>query len=807
MYTKSFETLEFNKVKEQIAASAISPMAKKVILDLLPYEDINSIESALTETTEGVKLITKFGLPPLRGIKDIHKICKRLDIGGSLNITELLFVSDILRATKQVKSYYKNGSEFIEPMTIHQYFHGLNPLHTLYTEITRCIVSEEEVADNASSELSRIRREIKSIGSRIKGQLNKIIQSASQSGYLQDNTYTIRNDRYCVPLKTEYRNMLKGIVHDQSSTGSTLFVEPNAIVEMNNTLSGLAVSEKKEVDKILFELSQMTGAYTQELRLNQELLTQLDFIIAKSNYSMNMKCSCPSFNLNYEIYLEKARHPLLDQDSVVPTTIYLGKDFTTLVVTGPNTGGKTVTLKTLGLLSIMGQSGLHIPAFDGAKLTILDNVFADIGDEQSIEQSLSTFSSHMTNITHILEHVTDRSLVLFDELGAGTDPVEGAALAMAILENLRQARILTAATTHYSELKVYALSTVGVENASCEFNVNTLRPTYKLLIGIPGKSNAFAISKRLGLSDSIIDEAKELLSGREVRFEDLITDLETSKKSAVLEKEKAEKFRLEAEELKKQVDSQKQRLERQKQRLLEEARLDAARVLDEAKAEADHIISQMNKLVQNGANINMADLEKQRTSLRNKIKNNENKNKEQVRKEKNFKVNKLKPGDPVFITTLNQKGTVLDINTTKKEATVQIGIMKSKVAFSAIDVVIDENQSYKEKTSKHPSGKKFTQAKGNRNKGTTSVKRTGGTRSEIDIRGSLVDEAVEIVDKYLDDAYLSHLPQVYIIHGKGTGALRQGIHNFLRRSPHVKGFRLGEYGEGDSGVTVVEFKD
>ncbi len=807
MYTKSFETLEFYKVKEQIGASAISPMAKEAIMELVPFEDLVSVESALRETSEGVKLITKFGLPPLRGIKDIDNICKRLDIGGALNIAELLFVSDILRATKQVKSYYNSGSEFIDPMTIHKYFLGLNPLHSLYTEITRCIVSEEEIADNASSELSRIRREIKSIGSRIKGQLNKIIQSASQSGYLQDNTYTIRNDRYCVPLKTEYRNMLKGIVHDQSSTGSTLFVEPNAIVEMNNTLSGLAVSEKKEVDKILLELSNMTGAYTEELRTNQDLLTQLDFIMAKSNYSMNMRCSCPTFNLNYEIYLEKARHPLLDQETVVPTTIYLGKDFTTLVVTGPNTGGKTVTLKTLGLLSIMGQAGLHIPAFDGAKLTLLDNIFADIGDEQSIEQSLSTFSSHMTNITHILEHVSDRSLVLFDELGAGTDPVEGAALAMAILDSLREARILTAATTHYSELKVYALSTKGVENASCEFDVNTLRPTYKLLIGIPGKSNAFAISKRLGLSDYIIDEAKELLSGREIRFEDLITDLETSKKSAVLEKEKAERFRLEAEELKKEVDAQKQRLERQKQRLLEEARLDASRVLDEAKAEADHIISEMNKLVQSGAGINMADLERHRSNLREKIKGNETKKKEQVRKKKNFNVDQLKPGDNVFVTTLNQKGTILDVNPSKKEATVQMGIMKSKVSFDALDVVMEDDSSYKTKTSKHPSGKKFTQAKGNRNKGTTSVQRTGGTRHEIDIRGSLVDEAIEVVDKYLDDAYLSHLPQVYIIHGKGTGALRQGIHNFLRRSPHVKDFRLGEYGEGDSGVTVVEFKD
>lgn len=807
MYTKSFETLEFNKVKELIAAHAISPMAKEQIMELVPFEDIEDISAALTETTEGVTLISKFGLPPLRGIKNIHDILKRLDIGGSLNISELIFVSDVLRATKQVKSYYNSGSEFIDELGITTYFTGLNPLHQLYTEITRCIVSEEDVADNASQELSRIRREMKTIGSRIKGQLNKIIQSASQSGFLQDNTYTIRNDRYCVPLKTEYRSQLKGIIHDQSSTGSTLFVEPNAIVEMNNTLSSLAIKEKKEIEKILQELSHMTASHTEELRDNQKMLTHLDFLMAKASYSMNMRCSCPSFNLDYEIRLEKARHPLLDQETVVPTTIYLGETFTTLVVTGPNTGGKTVTLKTLGLLSIMGQSGLHIPAFDGAKLTVLDNIFADIGDEQSIEQSLSTFSSHMTNITYILEHVTDRSLVLFDELGAGTDPVEGAALAMAILESLGEASILTAATTHYSELKVYALSTEGVENASCEFDVNTLRPTYKLLIGIPGKSNAFAISKRLGLSDYIINEAKELLSGREVRFEDLITDLETNKKTAILEKEKAERFRLEAEELKKQVDDQRMRLQSQKQRLLEEARLDAARVLDEAKAEADHIIAEMNKLVKSGTGISMADLEKQRSSLRDRIKTNEKKNKQQVRKKKNFSVDSLKPGDQVFVTTLNQKGTILSVTPSKKEAQVQIGIMKSKVPFDALDVVMEDSHSYSNKTSKHPTGKKFTQAKGNKQKGTTSVKHSGGTRPEIDIRGSMVDEAIEVVDKYLDDAYLSHLPRVYIIHGKGTGALRQGIHNFLRSSPHVKSYRLGEYGEGDSGVTVVEFKD
>lgn len=807
MYTKSFETLEFTKIKQNIAELAISPMAKEMILELQPFDNIYDVNDALTETSDGVKLITKQGSPPLRGIKDIKEILKRLEVGGSLSIYELLYLADVLRATKQVKSYYKSGKDFIDPLPISDYFTGLDPLHHLYTEISRCIISEEEVADDASHDLSKIRREIKSIAGRVKGQLNKIIQSASQAGYLQDNTYTIRNDRYCVPLKTEYRSSLKGIIHDQSSTGATLFVEPNAIVELNNNLSSLYIKEKKEIEKILAALSQDASLHIDALGNNSKLLTRLDFIFAKGNYSMNLKCSCPTFNEDYKIMLEKARHPLLDQDSVVPTTIYLGDEFSTLVVTGPNTGGKTVTLKTLGLLSLMGQSGLHIPAFDGAKLTILDNIFADIGDEQSIEQSLSTFSSHMTNITFILEHVTDKSLVLFDELGAGTDPVEGAALAMAILESLKEANILTAATTHYSELKVYALSTQGVENASCEFNVNTLRPTYKLLIGIPGKSNAFAISKRLGLSDYIIDEAKELLNGREVRFEDLITDLETNKKTALLEKEKAEQFRLEAEGLKKQVEQQRQRLTSQKQRIMEEARLDAMRVLEEAKVEADGIISKMNDLVRSGTGLSMADLEKQRTNLREKIKKNTDNNLKEVRKTKNFKPENLKAGDSVFVTTLNQKGTVISISPTKKEALVQMGIMKSKVPFNAIDVVMENLTTHDSKPSKHPSGKKYQQAKGNKNKGTTSVSRSGSARAEVDVRGTIISDAIEIVDKYLDDAYLSHLPQVTIIHGKGTGALRQGIHQFLRTSPHVNSYRLGEFGEGDSGVTIVEFKE
>lgn len=804
MQSKVFKTLEFNKVLDLVATKAISPMAKTRILKLEPMHQIEDVNKALEETTDATQLLVKQGQVPLRGTKDLSGIIKRLRMQGSLSISELLSLADTLRAVKQTKSYYNNGKEFIDGLAIANYFITLNPLHHLYKEITRCIISEDTVADDASHSLLSLRREINGMNGKIKGHLNKIIQSASKDGILQDNIITMRNDRYCVPIKSEYRSRFKGMVHDQSSTGATLFVEPIAIVELNNKLNKLFIDEQKEINKILTRLSSQAGNEVDFIAENINLLTDLDFIFAKANYSMDLKCSCPIFNEDYIIHIEKARHPLLEQATVVPTTIYLGKEFSTLVVTGPNTGGKTVTLKTLGLLSLMGQSGMHIPAFDGAKLTMLDHIFADIGDEQSIEQSLSTFSAHMTNITFILKHVTDRSLVLFDELGAGTDPVEGAALAMAILDNLKLTNILTAATTHYSELKVYALTTQGVENASCEFDVDTLRPTYRLLIGIPGKSNAFAISKRLGLDESIIDEAKELLEGKEIRFEDLITDLETNKKTALMEQQKAKQYRKEAEELRTQVDKQKQQLAARKEQLLNEAKLEAMKVLESAKEEADQIIRRMNDLVKNGTGLSMAELEEQRTSLRKKMNKSMAQNKT-VSPTKKLELKDLAIGDQVFVTSLGQKGTILSINASKKEAQIQMGIMKSKVKLSDLGYVQEQTTHFKE--SKYPRAKKYTQAKGNKNASTISIKRSGDAKTELDLRGTTILDALEIVDKYLDNAYLSHLQQVTIIHGKGTGALRQGVHEFLRKSPHVKSYRLGEFGEGDSGVTIVEFND
>lgn len=805
MYKKSFFTLEFDKVLERIASLALSHMAQEMILTLEPFEDIEDINHALQETTEAVNATLKMGPAPIRGLRDIRASIKRLSMDGILQIHELLEIVDVLRATKQAKAYYHSATDFLDPLRLGDYFRRLEPLHPLYTEVSRCIISEEEIADDASDELYTIRKEMKGINAKIKGQLSKIMQSAAASGYLQDSIITMRNDRYCIPVKSEYRSQIKGMIHDQSSTGSTLFIEPLAIVELNNQLSSLAINEAKEIQKILAKLSALAASYHNELAQDIELLTHLDFVFAKANYSMNTKCSCPNFNTDYEIYLERARHPLLDPETVVPTTIYLGKEFTTLVVTGPNTGGKTVTLKTLGLLSLMGQCGLHIPAFDGAKLTVLDQIFADIGDEQSIEQSLSTFSSHMKNITYILEHVTDRSLVLFDELGAGTDPTEGAALAMAILDNLRNSRILTAATTHYSELKVYALSTNGVENASCEFDVTTLRPTYRLLIGIPGKSNAFAISKRLGLSDTIIDEAKALLEGKEVRFEDLITDLEANKKTAILEQERAKQYRKEAETLKDQVETQKALIAAQKKRMLEEAKNDAMKILDDAKAEADQIIRKMNDLVRSGAAFNMADLEEQRSKLREKI-NSASKKSSSPQKASNLDVNKLSVGDKVFVNTLGQNGTIVSISANKKEALIQMGIMKTTVPIQALELSQDDIH-FEGHSLRKPTGKKYTQAKGNKSTSGYTLSKSSSIKTELDLRGTTLSEALELVDKYLDDAFLSHLPQVTLIHGKGTGALRQGIHQFLRTAPNVAEYRLGNYGEGESGVTVVIFKE
>jgi DNA mismatch repair protein MutS2 len=795
MNNKVLYTLEYNKIIDQLISHTSSKMGKELSSSLVPHYDLETIKIKQKETSEAASMILRRGSLALGGLKDIRSSLKRLTIGGNLSIVELLNIGEVLRVSKLVKSYAKSAKDSNNATDLdilYGIFDSIETIHPLYKEITRCIISEEEVSDDASNELYNIRRQMKTSNSKVKEQLNRIITSSTYKTMLQDPIITIRNDRYCVPIKQEYRGSFKGMIHDQSASGSTLFVEPIAVVELNNKIKELFTKEKQEIEKILAKLSSLCMEHLDELSSNLKLLTELDFIFAKGELSIALNCSEPIFNNNKYINIKKGRHPLLDKDTVVPIDIHLGKNFTTLMITGPNTGGKTVTLKTVGLLTLMGQAGLHIPAFDQSELAIFDDLFADIGDEQSIEQSLSTFSSHMTNIINILANATENSLVLFDELGAGTDPTEGAALAMAILENLHQKSVLTIATTHYSELKVYALSTKGVENACCEFDIKTLRPTYKLLIGIPGKSNAFAISKKLGLTDNIIDEAKELLQQKEVRFEDLITELEISKKTTIMEKEKALRYSKEAEELKEKVIVQREKIANQKDRILRQAKEEAYKIINDAKENADNIIKQMNKLKNNA--LNSKELETHRSNLRSSMSSLEKGLSTGIKTKKpsTKSPKNLKAGDTVFVSTLNQKGTVLTPPNAKGDVQVGLGIMKTIVNISDLSYV-ETNE------------KKYTNTKPSKGKNKISSK-SMSVSPEIDVRGRTVEEAIGEIDKFLDDAYLAHLPQITIIHGKGTGTLRSAIHSFLRRVKYVKTYRIGNFGEGDSGVTIVEFK-
>lgn len=791
MNQKALHVLEFNKIKETLLKLARSKGGQALVSALEPYDNLETVNIKQQDTADATSLILKYGSLQLGAMREITMAIKRLEIGGSLSMLELLNISDVLNTIARLVSYSKQCDEALSPMRIATLFSELEPLTTLQRAINRCIISEEEMADDASSTLHSIRREISNTHGKIRSQLNKMINSTTTKVMLQDPIITMRNDRFCVPVKAEYRSRFPGMIHDQSSTGATLFVEPMAVVQMNNQLTSLANDEKKEIERILEELSAMAANHTESLSHNVKLVSEIDFIFAKGELALNMKATRPHYSNSRYINLKKARHPLLEAATVVPIDIYLGDKFTTLVITGPNTGGKTVTLKTLGLLSIMGQAGLHIPANDNSSLTLLDEIFADIGDEQSIEQSLSTFSSHMVNIVDILGKATERSLCLFDELGAGTDPTEGAALAMAILENLFARNILTMATTHYSELKVYALSTEGVENASCEFDVATLRPTYKLLIGIPGKSNAFAISKRLGLTDDIISEAKNLLQQKEVRFEDLITDLEMNKKQALAEKEKAQRFRREAEALKAEVDAQKDKLAQQKERYLSEAKQEAYRQVQAAKDEADAIIRQMNKLATEGG-FDAAALEEGRSQLRKSLTNMEQSSMPKARVTKHS-AKDVEIGDKVHVGSFNQNGIVVTKPNNKKEVQVQMGIMKMNVPLADLTLIDESGNNGYSQPSKKSSG-------------TIPTSKAYSISTEIDVRGMNGMDAVMAIDKYLDDAYLSKLPQATIIHGKGTGVLRIEIHKHLKQLKYIKSYRLGSFGEGESGVTIVEFK-
>lgn len=792
MNTKALKTLEYNKIVEKLCEFAVSPMGKEKSKTLLPSSDMSEITVSQKETSDAVGMSLRKGNIPLGGIRDIRVQIKRVSVGGILSIEELLNVGEFLYVCKKAKDYSYNENKNETYESLDSFFEAIQTVNHLEREISRCILSETEISDDASEELRKVRREIKIANDKVREQLNSIINSSAYKNMLQENVVTIRNDRYCVPVKSEYRNAFNGMVHDQSNTGSTLFIEPFSVVQLNNRIKELQVKEKEEIDKILKHLSEMVFENIEIISMNLEILAHLDFVFAKAKLSISMNGTQPLFNLKGYINIKKARHPLLNKDTVVPIDVYLGKEFNTLLITGPNTGGKTVVLKTLGLFTLMGQAGLHIPAFDNSQLGIFDNVFADIGDEQSIEQSLSTFSSHMTNIVSILDNVSDNSLVLFDELGAGTDPTEGAALAMSIIEYLRKRNIRTAVTTHYSELKVYALSTEAVTNASCEFDVETLRPTYRLLIGIPGKSNAFAISKRLGLQDYIIEDAKAFLSRESVKFEDVITDLEVSKKTVIFEQERAEQYRKEAEKLKKEIEEQKNKTQTQKEKIILEAKNEAKIIYQQAKEDADRIIKEINKAAKEKAG--QAKLNESRLKIKNKLSNVQ----EEISKYSARKIVKkrppenLYPGDRVYIMSFDQRGIVVSAPDANKEVMVQTGIMKIKVPI--YELTLDEYAEEEKDTKKSTISSKV---RGNKSQYISA---------EIDCRGQLVDEALGNVDKYIDDAFLAGLKQVMIIHGKGTGALRTAIWQFLSKNPHVKSHRPGKYGEGEMGVTVVELK-
>jgi len=803
MNSKALQTLEYTKIIEMLASRAVSIAGKEHAKSLTPMTDLRDIQEAQQDTTDATTMILKKGSLPLGGIRDIHNFLQRVVVGGMLNIEELLHIGDFLYVCGKIIDYGRlDNEEDEEYRTIGALFEGVRPCNLLENELKRCILNQQELSDAASPKLADIRRSIHKSNDRIREHLNGVIHSSSYKNMLQEAIITKRNDRYCVPIKAEYRGSFPGMIHDQSSSGATLFMEPASVVELNNKIKELFFEERKEIEKILHALSGMVAGQAEVLHGNINMLTQLDFIFAKGELSLTMRATPPVFNQDGFINIRKGRHPLLSSDTVVPTDIYLGKDFTTLLITGPNTGGKTVSLKTVGLFTCMGQAGLHIPAFDHSQLAVFDNVYADIGDEQSIEQSLSTFSSHMRNIVSILEQLTDNSLVLLDELGAGTDPTEGAALAIAILQYLHDRQIRAAVTTHYSELKVYALSTPGVENASCEFDVETLRPTYKLLIGIPGKSNAFAISRRLGLPEHIIDHAKGVLSHEDIRFEDMITDLEISKKTVLLEKDRAEQYRRDAESLKKNYETQQEKLKNQRDKILREAKEEALKTVREAKEQADKLYKDFQRQLRDSGN--SRDIEASRQALRDKVSGLEQETAEFNKNNSNKKIlrpiaKELQKGDNVFIHSLSQSGTVVSAPDGSGEVMVQAGIMKIKVRIAELSM--DDTP-----ITKMPKTSKIIQNT-SMPKGTSKSVKAGKAqhiRTEIDLRGMMTEEGTSHAGKYLDDAYLAGLPQVTLIHGKGTGALRKAIHEILKKHNYVKSFRLGTYGEGEDGVTIVE---
>ena len=795
MNEKVLHTLEYNKILDQLTEYAFSADAKSRCQKLRPITDRAQIEQLQQQTSDALSRLFKYGSLSFSGVTDIRDSLKRLEIGGALSAIELLRVCSLLESAKRAKAFARSQDDNDQPDdSLTSLFAGIEPLTPLFDEIRRCILSEDEIADDASSTLHSIRRSMRGMNDKIRAQMNSMINNTTTRSYLQDTVITMRDGRYCLPVKAEAKSLVPGMIHDQSSTGSTLFIEPMAVVNLNNEYKELQLREQEEIEVILAGLSNLTASYATQLLADYELLTELDFIFARAAFAQTYNGVAPLFNDDGRIHIRKGRHPLLDPKKVVPIDVRLGEDFRLLIVTGPNTGGKTVSLKTVGLLTLMGQSGLHIPASERSELGIFDEVFADIGDEQSIEQSLSTFSSHMVNIIRILEQVNDRSLVLFDELCAGTDPTEGAALAISILSKLHLYGARIMATTHYSELKVYALSTPGVENACCEFDVATLSPTYRLLIGIPGKSNAFAISEKLGLPTDLIADAKGRISKSEGDFEDLIADLEKSRSTIEREQLEINQYKAEIESLKEKLEQKQERLDSSRDKILREANEQAYNILKEAKDVADETIRNFNKYGKAGAPV--SEMEKERTKLRGKMDKAAQKMSEQKKASvPNHNVpKKLRIGDSVKVISMNLKGTVHSLPNARGDLYVQMGILRSLVNINDL-ILLEEDAA--------PGTKKFQKTSA----GKIKMSKSASVSTEINLIGKTTDEAIPLLDKYLDDAYLAHLPSVRIVHGKGTGALRNAVQAHLKRLKYVKSFHLGEFGEGDAGVTIAEFKD
>jgi len=793
MNSKVLQVLEYTKIIERLADKATSAPGRELCLNLLPKTDLDEINHDQQETADAFsRLIKKSGIS-FGNNKPLGASLKSLEIGAALSAGELLKIAGLLENVNRIKAYGRKERNDLPDDSLTCYFDELQPFTQISEELRRCILSEEEIADDASPTLRHIRRSISQANDKIRSQLNSMVNGSYRT-YLQDAIITQRDNRYCIPVRAEYKSQVPGIVHDQSSTGSTLFIEPSAVVELNNKIRELFIEEDKEIEVILATLSAMVGEHTFEIQNNQRIMTTLDFIFAKGALALEQNASQPVFNTNHIINIRKGRHPLIDPKKVVPIDIRLGKEFDLLIVTGPNTGGKTVSLKTVGLLTLMGQAGLHIPAADRSQLSIFTEVYADIGDEQSIEQSLSTFSSHMKNDVHILQNADYDSLCLFDELGAGTDPTEGAALAIAMLDYLHKKGIRTMATTHYSELKVYALSTPNVENACCEFDVETLSPTYRLLIGVPGKSNAFAISSRLGLPDELIESAKHHITEDKESFEDLLSDLEHSRITIEKEREEIAAYKERIRTLQDQLKNKQDKIEQSKERILREANEKAKVILQDAKDVADETIRTFQKA---GPNASMKDLEKSRDKVRNKLKNTSEKlsiqNNAPAHKE--LKPGQIQLGDSVKIVSMGLRGIVNSLPDAKGNLFVQCGIMRSNVNIKDLILIPDEPAISKSKSSQKT------------NAGKIKMSKSFSISPEINLLGKTVDEALSALDKYLDDAYLAHLKSVRIVHGKGTGALRNAVQQHLRRTKYVDSFRLGEFGEGDAGVTIAVFKE